>query len=140
MGHRDDAPTVPNALRRSSTIGIRRLVVCVPLLVGLIAWFATATSAGAAESDLTSISRIEERTFYSRALSRSMPYFIYLPPGYDANSDRYPVVYLLHGLGGSNHEWMGYGALAAADELIKSGQIAPMLIVLPEAGHQRGRA
>jgi len=30
-----------------------------------------------------------------------IPYSIYLPPGYDGGTERYPVVYSLHGLGGS---------------------------------------
>ncbi|MEO6060401.1 MAG: hypothetical protein ABIQ99_00510 [Thermoflexales bacterium] len=33
-----------------------------------------------------------ERTLYSPALGRSMPYYIYLPPGYEESSKRYPVL------------------------------------------------
>jgi enterochelin esterase-like enzyme len=77
-------------------------------------------------------SRIEDRTFYSRTLDRTMPYFIYVPPGYDSTGQRYPVAYMLHGMGGSNTEWKGYNLLGQADDLIKAGAIAPMLIVLPQ--------
>lgn len=43
------------------------------------------------------------RTFDSAAAGEKVSYLIYLPPGYDKASDktRYPVVYWLHGLGGS---------------------------------------
>jgi len=62
-----------------------------------------------------------------------MPYTVYLPPGYDADpTARYPTVYMLHGMGGSNGEWSGYGLFAAADALIASGRIKPIVIVLPQ--------
>ena len=62
-----------------------------------------------------------------------MPYFIYLPSGYDSSpTTRYPVLYMLHGAGGSNTEWEGYGLFGTADELIGSGAIAPLIIVLPQ--------
>src|SRR5881628_2559959 len=76
--------------------------------------------------------RIEERSFRSPTLDRTMPYFIYVPPGYDSSGQRYPTLYMLHGLGGSNTEWKGYNLLGAADDLIKAGTIPPMLIVLPQ--------
>jgi S-formylglutathione hydrolase FrmB len=62
-----------------------------------------------------------------------MGYLIYLPPGYDADpNSRYPVLYLLHGLGGSETEWYRYGVFVSADRMIRSGLIAPLIIVLPE--------
>ncbi|MBV8086367.1 MAG: hypothetical protein JO247_16290 [Chloroflexi bacterium] len=84
--------------------------------------------------------RVEFRSFASAALSRGMPYLIYLPAGYDANpTQRYPVLYLLHGIGGgfggqngSNTEWYGYGVTGAANKLIASGEIPPLLIVMPQ--------
>jgi putative tributyrin esterase len=77
-------------------------------------------------------SRVEERTFRSAALGRAMPYLIYLPPGYDSDSAaRYPVVYMLHGMGGSQTQWVDYGLLEAADRLMRSGEIPSFAIVLP---------
>jgi S-formylglutathione hydrolase FrmB len=76
---------------------------------------------------------IEKRTFYSAALARTMPYEIYLPPGYsEQSSRRYPTVYLLHGMGGTATQWQTIGIAAAADRLIDTGKIAPLLIVMPE--------
>ena len=43
---------------------------------------------------------LEDSTFYSASLSREMPYRLYLPPDYfdeEAESTRYPLLYLLHG-------------------------------------------
>jgi S-formylglutathione hydrolase FrmB len=81
----------------------------------------------------SSPSRVESNTFFSQALGRTMPYFAYLPQGYDsAPSTRYPVLYMLHGSGGSNAEWRTYGLFTAADHLIGQGTITPLVIVLPQ--------
>lgn len=56
---------------------------------------------------------------------------VYLPPGYAADK-KYPVLYLLHGIGGNEHEWTGYvKAHAIIDNLIASGKAVPMIVVLP---------
>jgi enterochelin esterase-like enzyme len=61
-----------------------------------------------------------------------MPYEIYLPPGYSTSSRRYPVLYMLHGMSGTNDEWRGYGIFDKADRMIRSGELRPMIIVLPQ--------
>jgi S-formylglutathione hydrolase FrmB len=77
-------------------------------------------------------SRVESRAFFTPSIGTEMHYFVYLPPGYDHSPEkRYPVAYMLHGMGGSNTEWSGYGLFGAADELINAGAIDPFLIVLP---------
>lgn len=58
---------------------------------------------------------------------------VYMPPCYDSAAEvRYPVLYLLHGQGAQNDQWLNLGITRAADELISSGQIRPLLIVLPQ--------
>jgi enterochelin esterase-like enzyme len=80
-----------------------------------------------------SAARIESRVFHSVTLGRDMPYTIYLPEGYDSSpAVSYPVLYMLHGMSGSNQEWISYGLLTTATDLIGSGQIIPMIIVLPQ--------
>ena len=74
-------------------------------------------------------------SFASAALERVMPYLVYLPPGYATGSHRYSVLYMLHGLGGSDSEWRGMGLLDAADAMIRAHQIAPLIIVLPQGDH-----
>jgi enterochelin esterase-like enzyme len=57
---------------------------------------------------------------------------VYLPPCYAAEeSRRYPVLYLLHGLGADDDQWARLGATETADRLITSGQAPPFLIVMP---------
>ena len=81
--------------------------------------------------------RVEQDTFYSSALKRTMTYLIYLPPGYDASAaTRYPTLYMLHGGGGDITEWIDYGLLSTADELVREGTIAPMIIVMPEGDQE----
>jgi len=72
---------------------------------------------------------------FSPALERNMPYFIYLPPGYENGTGRYPVLYMLHGNSGLNEEWLAYGLIDAADEMIAKGEIRPMIIVLPQGDY-----
>ena len=77
--------------------------------------------------------RVTAQSFKSAALGRAMPFLVYTPPGYDESAERrYPVLYMLHGLGGSYRSWQEYGLLAAADRLIRAGEIEALIIVLPE--------
>ncbi|MDP9274161.1 MAG: esterase family protein [Chloroflexota bacterium] len=78
------------------------------------------------------IGQVETRTFWSASLGRTMPYNIYLPPGYASGSREYPTVYLLHGMAGSDRQWKDLGIAQAADRLIGAGEIAPLIIVMPE--------
>jgi enterochelin esterase-like enzyme len=73
-----------------------------------------------------------ERWFYSPELDRDMPYYIYLPPNYNTGGRRYPVLYLLHGMGGHREEWLAYGLVNVVDREISNGNIPPMIVVLPQ--------
>ncbi|MBI2324137.1 MAG: OpgC domain-containing protein [Chloroflexi bacterium] len=81
--------------------------------------------------------RLEEGSFYSQRLRRTMPFAVYVPPGYDDDpTARYPVLYMLHGGSGTNSEWLDYGLIDAAEALMSSGEIAPMIIVLPQGDQE----
>lgn len=59
-------------------------------------------------------------------------YQIYLPDDYQTTSQAYPVIYLLHGSGGSETDWLTYGDVTTiADRLIRDGLLLPTLIVMP---------
>ena len=69
----------------------------------------------------------------SPIIGQELPYRIYLPPDYAANSRRrYPVLYLLHGAGGNYTEWSDSFVPERADELITRGEIQPLIVVLPD--------
>lgn len=80
-------------------------------------------------------SRIEEGTVESRILGASKEYRVYLPDGYDANPEQfYPVLYLLHGAGGTCDSWAkGYNMRTITDWRISSGFCLPMIIIMPDA-------
>ncbi len=62
-------------------------------------------------------------------LTRRM--YVYTPPGYDTGSQRYPVLYLLHGAGGDEDAWNNLGrASVILDNLIAAGKAKPMLVVM----------
>lgn len=84
--------------------------------------------------DAMSPTQTYQRRFWSVSLNKEMPYSIYLPKGYDSERQRYPVLYMLHGLGGNYREWEQSPLLKTATALIESGAIPPMIIVMPEGG------
>ena len=57
---------------------------------------------------------------------------VYTPPGYETSTQKYPVLYLLHGGGGDEEAWLTMGrANIIIDNLIASGKAKPMIIVMP---------
>jgi enterochelin esterase-like enzyme len=76
-------------------------------------------------------------TYYSSTLGTFRRMHVYTPPGYERNSEKYPVFYLLHGAGDSDHSWTSVGrANFILDNLIAAKKAKPMLVVMP-AGHTR---
>lgn len=58
---------------------------------------------------------------------------VYTPAGYEADTEsRYPVLYLLHGMGGDETAWSELGRVAQIlDNLIARGDAKPMIVVMP---------
>lgn len=58
---------------------------------------------------------------------------VHLPPCYDSTTDRYPVMYLLHGGGGRPDSWVGPPAngTEAVDQLTVDGMIEPVIMMMP---------
>lgn len=75
--------------------------------------------------------RVERVEFDSKVTGGKRPASVYLPPGYSADK-KYPVLYLLHGIGGNETHWPGPGkAGAILDNLIADGKAVPMIVVMP---------
>lgn len=56
---------------------------------------------------------------------------IYTPPGYEQGKGRYPVLYLLHGMGGDEEAWPALGRTAEIlDNLIAAGKAEKMIVVM----------
>src|SRR5262245_27352432 len=57
---------------------------------------------------------------------------VYTPPGYETNTQKYPVLYLLHGGGGDEDAWLTMGrANIILDNLIAARKAKPMIVVMP---------
>jgi len=67
----------------------------------------------------------------SATLGENINYNVYLPAGYDASAQRYPVIYLLHGRGDSMSAWTQ--VKSRLDELIGGGEIPPTIAIMPDA-------
>lgn len=78
---------------------------------------------------------LESLHLNSSLLNRAVNYSIYLPPDYYVSNRRYPVVYLLHGYSDNETGWVQFGeADRILDEQIKSGELPPMIVVMPDGG------
>lgn len=73
---------------------------------------------------------IEEVEYESKTVGTKRKATIYLPPNYDS-SKKYPVMYLLHGIGGDHKEWMIGTPNIIMDNLIAQKKAVPMIIVMP---------
>jgi len=73
------------------------------------------------------------RVWYnSPTLSLYRRMLVYTPPGYETGTDKYPVLYLLHGGSIDEEGWTTMGkAHLILDNLIAQGEAKPMLIVMP---------
>lgn len=71
---------------------------------------------------------------HSEILNRDIAYTVYLPADYDSSDREYRIMYLLHGYGGDESNWLYYGEMdQTADRLIENNEIHPTIIVCPNA-------
>ena len=85
----------------------------------------------------TSQSRIDCSALKSQVLHRAVRYCVYLPSGYDAGPTqrpprRYPVLYLLHGLGDNEQTLFNSGGWTLLDDLRNLRKMGDFLIAVPE--------
>ena len=80
--------------------------------------------------------RIDTVEYQSTTVGTVRRALVYLPPNYSAN-ERYPVLYLLHGIGGDEEEWhRGANPQAILDNLIAEDRAVPMIVVMPNGRAQ----
>lgn len=74
---------------------------------------------------------LDSITYPSATVGTSRKALIYTPPGYNKSS-KYPVFYLLHGIGGDEREWLrGANPHIILDNLYADGKLKPMIVVMP---------
>jgi len=76
---------------------------------------------------------VRHATFRSPSMGIEVGYYLYLPPGYDSGTQRYPVVYHLHG-GRPGAESKSVRLATYIDKAIRAGQIEPTIYVFPNGG------
>jgi enterochelin esterase-like enzyme len=75
--------------------------------------------------------KIDTITYNSKAVGVNRKALIYTPPGYSKDK-KYPVLYLLHGIGGDEKEWLNGGQpQVILDNLYAENKVEPMIVVLP---------
>lgn len=69
-------------------------------------------------------------TYPSKTTGADRLCHVILPKGYTTEKT-YPVLYLLHGIGGDHNEWLGGNPLEVVSNLVARGEAAEMIVVIP---------
>ncbi|MBQ4055910.1 MAG: esterase [Bacteroidaceae bacterium] len=91
---------------------------------------------GGERADLYKVNKVPHGTvakvwYDSPSLGLSRRLTVYTPAGYETSGKRYPVFYLLHGMGGDENAWSELGrATQILDNLIAQGKAEPMIVVM----------
>lgn len=91
---------------------------------------------GGGRADLYKVSKVPHGTvakvwYKSPSLGIDRRMTVYTPADYETSGKRYPVFYLLHGMGGDENAWSELGRTAQImDNLIAQGKAEPMIVVM----------
>jgi enterochelin esterase-like enzyme len=81
--------------------------------------------------------QLEMVSYESKSVGATRKMQVYTPPGY-SKEKKYPVLYLLHGIGGDESEWRRFASPdVLLDNLIADGKAVPMIVVMPNGRAQK---
>lgn len=81
--------------------------------------------------------KLEMIEYESKTVGTKRKLNVYTPPGYSADK-KYPVLYLLHGIGGDETEWERFATPdRLIDNLVADGEAVPMIVVMPNGRAQK---
>jgi len=81
--------------------------------------------------------KLEFVEYDSKTVGTKRKMNVYTPPGY-SKEKKYPVLYLLHGIGGDESEWQRFATPdRLLDNLIQDGKAVPMIVVMPNGRAQK---
>ncbi len=81
--------------------------------------------------------KLEMIEYESKTVGTTRKMNVYTPPNYSKDK-RYPVLYLLHGIGGDETEWQRFATPdMLLDNLIADGKAVPMIVVMPNGRAQK---
>lgn len=92
---------------------------------------------GGGKADLYKVNNVPHgsvtrRWYNSPDLDMTRRITVYTPAGYEKGTESYPVLYLLHGMGGDEEAWIALGKTSQIlDNLIAQGKAKPMIVVMP---------
>lgn len=74
---------------------------------------------------------VHQMSYYSSTVGKTRNAMVYTPPGYTPTK-KYNVLYLLHGIGGDQYEWLnGMNPRNILDNLYSENKLEPMIVVFP---------
>jgi len=117
-----------NAEAATMPLHFRKFRIAALIAVAAFVGLSLAGSAHAQE-------RADCRAFRSMVLHSSVRYCVFLPASYSsqaAKTERYPVLYLLHGLGGNEQEMALSGEWTLLQDLRKDHKVGEFLVVAPD--------
>jgi enterochelin esterase-like enzyme len=75
--------------------------------------------------------KIDSIVYYSKTVGTKRKVLVYTPPSY-TRARKYPVLYLLHGIGGDEKEWLKGGQpQIILDNLYADNKLQPMIVIMP---------
>jgi enterochelin esterase-like enzyme len=81
--------------------------------------------------------KLETIEYDSKTVGTRRKMQVYTPPSYSTDK-KYPVLYLLHGIGGDETEWQRFAKPGLLlDNLLAEGKVVPMIIVMPNGRAQK---
>src|SRR5262249_43943106 len=81
--------------------------------------------------------KLELVSYESKSVGTTRKMNVYTPPDYTKDK-KYPVLYLLHGIGGDETEWQrSCKASAVLDNLLADKKVVPMIVVMPNGRAQK---
>lgn len=81
--------------------------------------------------------KLEMITYESKTVGTTRRMQVYTPPGYSKDK-KFPVLYILHGIGGDETEWQRFAKVdALMDNLLADKKAEPMIVVMPNGRAQK---
>ena len=116
---------------------MKKLIIIIAVLIGYCSSSVSQDFEKRAPAGFDSVragiahGKIDTIKYISKTVGATRRALIYTPPSY-SKSKKYPVLYLLHGIGGDEKEWLkGGNPQVILDNLYADGKIEPMIVVMP---------
>jgi enterochelin esterase-like enzyme len=122
-------------MKKQSTMRLSLILLSVSLLFSLSATPQVPVNHAPQGFDVLNDSilhgKIDTIYYTSKTVRTQRRALVYTPPGF-SRSKKYPVLYLLHGIGGDDKEWLNNGQpQIILDNLYAQKKITPMIVVMP---------